>query len=69
MKSLKDYSPEELKALSDEEIQKMIEQEDIENEKQRIENAKRPQKTYYPVTEGATTRNGGVVQARYSKSG
>lgn len=69
MKKLKDYSPEELKTLSDEEIQKMNEQENIERENQRIENAKRPQKTYYPVTEGATTKNGGVVQVRYCEKG
>ena len=55
--------------MSAEEIQKMIEQENIELENQRIENAKRPQKTYYPVTEGATTKNGGVVQVSYCEKG
>ena len=29
----------------------------------------RPHKTYYVVTEGATTKNGGVVQARYNEIG
>jgi hypothetical protein len=69
MKKLKDHSPEELKQLSPKQAQELIEQENLECEKQQIENAKRPQKTYYAVTEGATTKNGGVVQVRYSESG
>ena len=31
--------------------------------------SERPHKTYYVVTEGATTKNGGVVQARYNEIG
>ena len=31
--------------------------------------SERPHKTYYVVTEGATTKNCGVVQARYSELG
>lgn len=69
MKKLKDYAQNELKQLSSEQVQELIDQENIELEKQRIENSKRPQKTYYVVTEGATTKNGGVVQARYSEVG
>ncbi len=69
MKKLKDYTAEELKTFSDEEIQKMIEQESIELENKRIEGDKRPHKKFYVVTEGATTKNGGVVQARYSEIG
>lgn len=69
MKNLKDYAQNELKQLSSEQAQELIKQENVELEKQRIENSKRPQKTYYVVTEGATTKNGGVVQARYSESG
>ncbi|MDY6457760.1 hypothetical protein [Acinetobacter faecalis] len=67
MKKLKDHSSEELKQLSPEQAQELIEQENIEFKKQQIKNAKRPQKTYYVVTEGATTKSGGVVQARYNE--
>ncbi|MDY6450911.1 hypothetical protein [Acinetobacter faecalis] len=38
-------------------------------QEQTEKNSKRPQKTYYVVTEGTKTKNGGVVQARYSESG
>ncbi len=69
MKKLKDHPFEELKQLSPEQVQELIEQENIEFKKQQIKNAKRPQKTYYVVTEGATTKDGGVVQTRYSEIG
>ncbi|MFC6052723.1 hypothetical protein A6M14_07745 [Acinetobacter sp. Ac_877] len=53
MKKLKDYAQNELKQLSSEQI----------------ENTKRPHQVFCVVTEGVTTKNSGVVQARYSEIG